>query len=403
MPKMHVAILSTDYPPLIGGIATYSYQLAKHLAAKHHVHVFAPSMPGARSFDDAQSFQTVRVIDVPPLRELVFLYRLLRLQANESISVVINPVWFPCALLSYLLSKMTKLRYVVLVHGSEMLDDTRTMKRRIKRVFRRYKMKAFAGASMILANSRFTKDTLTAMGCTTEIAVLHAGVDLDQFRPGPRKEALLDRLKIPRTSRILLTVGRLDLHKGHHSVLEALPQVLKDLPQVVYLIVGDGPERARLERAVDHAGLRRAVRFAGQVSMEDLADYYRLCDVFVMPSRDIEGRLDLVEGFGIAFLEAGACAKPVVGGHAGGVADAVLHDETGLLVDPYRPEEIAEAVIRLCKDGQYANGLGLKGLKRCHDFYNWPAVCDRLEKMMILLNRASEPPCHPRQAFRHRP
>jgi phosphatidylinositol alpha-1,6-mannosyltransferase len=109
-----------------------------------------------------------------------------------------------------------------------------------------------------------------------------------------------------------------------------------------------------------------------------LVKYYNLCDLFVMPSRQMPGRLDLIEGFGIAFLEAAACGKPVIAGNSGGVADAVLHEQTGLLVDPLSAEAVADAVQRLHRDPEHARRLGQGGRRRCEDELNWPNVASTL-------------------------
>jgi phosphatidylinositol alpha-1,6-mannosyltransferase len=132
---------------------------------------------------------------------------------------------------------------------------------------------------------------------------------------------------------------------------------------VRYVVAGAGPEEPRLRDLAREVGCAAHVRFIGSVSGEDLEALYAACDIFVMPSRALAQR-DGVEGFGIVFLEAGACAKPVVGGRSGGISDAVLDGVTGLLVDPTDAAELEAVLIRLLDDPVEARRLGAQGRQR---------------------------------------
>jgi phosphatidylinositol alpha-1,6-mannosyltransferase len=119
-------------------------------------------------------------------------------------------------------------------------------------------------------------------------------------------------------------------------VIEVLPRLVARMPGVRYLVCGDGTDRARLEAKVKALGLAEHVRFAGFVPEDRKADFYRVADAFVMPSRG--------EGFGIAFLEAAACGLPLVGSKLDGGREALLEGRLGLLVDPDDPDEIEAAI-----------------------------------------------------------
>ena len=162
---------------------------------------------------------------------------------------------------------------------------------------------------------------------------------------------------------MILTVGRLVERKGHDMVIRALPGIERAVGPVRYVVAGAGPEEPRLRALAREVGCASDVRFIGPVSGEDLAALYSACDVFVMPSRALAQR-DGVEGFGIVFLEAGACAKPVVGGRSGGITDAVLDGVTGMLVDPADGAELQAVLIRLLDDPVEAQRLGARGRQR---------------------------------------
>jgi phosphatidylinositol alpha-1,6-mannosyltransferase len=173
-----------------------------------------------------------------------------------------------------------------------------------------------------------------------------------------RQKLLGDRYR----DQVIVTVGSLTARKGHDMVIRALPRLRETVPDITYLIVGQGGYRAKLEELAMSLGVRDRVIFVGQVSAEDLPDIYALADVFVMPSREHLESCD-VEGFGLVFLEASACAKPVVGGRSGGIPDAIVDGVTGLLVNPNDAEDIANSLARLLTNSNLAIRLGQQG--RC--------------------------------------
>jgi len=180
---------------------------------------------------------------------------------------------------------------------------------------------------------------------------------------------------------MIVTVGNLVQRKGQDMVIRSLPLIRQSNPEITYLIVGDGPYRPELEKLAGAMGVKDRVIFAGRVAADDLPDIYALSDVFVMPSRE---RLDSddVEGFGLVFLEASACAKPVVGSWSGGVPDAVVDGVTGLLVNPQYPEEIAKALSRLLLERDFAIQLGRQGRSRVVSEFNWAHVADQVQGVL---------------------
>jgi phosphatidylinositol alpha-1,6-mannosyltransferase len=117
------------------------------------------------------------------------------------------------------------------------------------------------------------------------------------------------------------------------------------------------------------------------VGDDELPSMYGMCDVFVMPSRADLGACD-VEGFGIVYLEANACGKPVIAGKSGGIADAVLDGETGLLVPPDSPETLADSICRVLTHEEYAERLGRQGRERAIREFSWDAIADRVDSIM---------------------
>jgi glycosyltransferase involved in cell wall biosynthesis len=160
----------------------------------------------------------------------------------------------------------------------------------------------------------------------------------------------------------IASVCRLVHSKGIDLVLQALSTLREKGANFHYVIAGDGPERSSLEEMCRRLGLMERVLFLGHVSEEQKFGLYRQADVFVLPSRVVSTSSH--EGFGIVFLEAAAFGVPSVATIAGGIPDAVINGETGLLVTPESPEEIAAALLRLMQDPDLRERLGSKGRER---------------------------------------
>lgn len=271
------------------------------------------------------------------------------------------------------LQRWLKLPFVIYAHGNEILGV-------MKESWPKPRL-ALLQAARVLANSHFTANLVHQLGVASErIEIVHPGCAVDKLQPLPFRVELRQKLLGTRyeKARVILTVGNLVARKGHDMVLRALPRVRQRVPEAVYLIVGDGPYRTELEALVSVLGIQGSVIFAGQVKDEDLADIYAVGDVFIMPSRAQVEKCD-VEGFGLVFLEANACGKPVIGGRSGGIPDAIIDGETGLLVNPHDPEDIALALTRLLSNYELANRLGEQGRKRVVNDFNWPQVGERVQ------------------------
>ena len=170
------------------------------------------------------------------------------------------------------------------------------------------------------------------------IQLLPCSIDLDRFQPGPADPALIARYGLA-GRRVLFTFGRLvsrERAKGMDEVMEAMPGLLADLPDLVYLIGGDGPDRPRLAAKAESLGLGARVIFAGRIAEEEKVAHYRLADAYVMPSRG--------EGFGIVLLEAMASGLPALASAKDGGREALLDGKLGLLVDPDDPASVAAGI-----------------------------------------------------------
>lgn len=234
---------------------------------------------------------------------------------------------------AHVLKQLRGIPYAVVAHGIEVWGRISSMRR-----------KALCAADRVLAVSRYTASRLCAdQGVAADrIAVLPNTFAEDQFRPGPKPAALLARYGLAPDRKIIFTLCRLaasERYKGYDILLEALPAIRAVVPEVHYVIGGTGDDLPRLRSLIQARGLAAHVTLTGFIPTEELPDYYRLCDVFAMPSTG--------EGFGIVFLEAMASGKPVLAGNRDGSVDALADGGFGVLVNPLDAAEIAAALVRL--------------------------------------------------------
>lgn len=371
-------ISSTYFPPQVGGISHFMAAVASTFPANRICCLTGVTIKENGAGGDADEFRVYR-------RPSAFA-RAKHLQAigwgavMAEIAIRERPqiVLLATAGEGYLglwLHRWVRLPFIVFAHGNEVLAA-------IQDEYPRPRL-ALQQAHRVLANSHYTADLVAQAGVNADrIDIIHPGCDIKRFRPMPAQEGFRERLLGYRArDRVILTVGGLVARKGHDMVIRALPRLREKIPRITYLIVGDGPYRSQLEHLAAAMGVQEHVIFVGQVPDEDLPQIYGLCDVFVMPSRDDPRACD-VEGFGLVFLEANACAKPVIGGRSGGIPDAIVDNVTGLLVSPHDPEDIANALIRLLSNQDVAVRMGQEGRARVAAEFDWQIVGRRIQKIL---------------------
>ena len=175
-----------------------------------------------------------------------------------------------------------------------------------------------------------------------QIGILPNTFDPDKFSPAPKPRFLLKRYGLSPEQPVVLTIARLasaERYKGYDQVLRAFSAVRQKLPNARYLLGGRGQDRDRVLSLIRELKLKDHVIMPGYIPEHELCAHYNLCDVFAMPSKG--------EGFGIVFLEALSCGKPVIAGNKDGSVDAVLNGNLGVLVDPDNVDEISTALIQV--------------------------------------------------------
>ncbi len=373
---MRLLFVTQDFPPDVGGIQTYSWELATRLATRTELlEVIAPHRPSAARVDRAAPPAVTRVRGRPDLLPVTALFTVAQRAVRLRADVALHAQWqtVGASALAQWLTGYPR-RIVCAAHGRELLFNPLSGRLGLGAAYERFRRWSLAQPDALLPVSRYTARLLQERGVPpARLRVVPNGTDPEHFRPRGGR-ALRDRLGIGRRP-MLLTVGRLVPRKGVDTVLRALPRIAASVPEVQYMVAGTGPDRSRLERLAVRKGVRDRVHFVGHVTDDALPSYYAAADLFVMPAREAPPD---VEGFGLVFLEANACGTPVVGARTGGIPDAIRNGETGLLVPPNAPNAIAEAAVGILTDPDVAATLGRQGRRRALNEASWDHIADRI-------------------------
>ena len=379
-----------EFPPQVGGVASYYFQVSSRLPAEKIV-VLAPPHSEARQFDAKQRFKIVRhplvagttsgLLGKPAatLRWLALRSIVDTIVVQHNIQQLLVGQILPIGTVGMLVSRSRHIPFTVFTHGMDILRaDSRWRKRLLVK-------KILHAADSVIANSNFTAQHAIRLGADRQrVTVVYPCANIEPGDvPQAKKEEIITTHHLQNRP-VLLSVGRLVGRKGQAMVLTALPRVLRAFPTLKYLIVGNGPNRSHLEQLINRLKLRDAATIVTNIDDQTLPAYYELCDIFVLPSRDL-GRGDL-EGFGIAYLEAAMFAKPSIAGKTGGAPEAVVNGRTGLLVNAERPEEIAQAILQLLRNPAYGQRLGMQGLERTIAEFDWHSQVAKIEQQLSHAN-----------------
>ena len=230
-------------------------------------------------------------------------------------------------------------------------------------------------ADKIIANSEHTRDTLLAMDVNPErVAIIYPGVDVSVFRPGLEVTGLRESLGIHSDDNLVFSVGRLSRRKGFDQVIRAVARLRAKGINVHYVLAGIGEDRDYLAGIIREHSIQNRVHMIGAVTDQDLPRWLNTCDVFAMPNREIDGDN---EGFGMVFIEAAACGKPVLAGDAGGTGSAVLDGVTGLRADGESLESVTDCLHSLLTNTVKSGEMGRLGLTRVKSEFSWESVSNK--------------------------
>lgn len=364
----HHLLVTNDFPPKLGGIQSYLWELWRRLPPKS-LTVLTTPYEGADAWDAAQDYRVVRTREPVLLPNPLLARHIDRLAAEVDADLVLLDPALPLGLVGPHLERP----YGVILHGAEVtipgrLPGTNLALRRVLR-----------GAEVVIAAGGYpASEGERAAGRTLPTTIVPPGVDVQRFQPltPDERDAARRRLGLPVEGRLVVSLSRLVPRKGMDVLIRSAAELAKGRDDLSIAIAGGGRDRDRLDRLVAETGA--PVRMLGRVPDEDLPDLYGCADVFAMLCRSRWGGLEQ-EGFGIVFLEAAAAGVAQVAGHSGGSAEAVVHGETGLVVDdPDDVDAVTAALAELLDDPAARERMGRAARTRAEESFAYEVLVERL-------------------------
>jgi len=377
---MKILLFTLEYPPFHGGVANYYGNLVKYWPREGGIEVLN---------NNHGELINSRL----PLGWLKAVIKLRRAIKEKGFDHILVGQILPLGTAALIYSKLYKIKYSVFLHG---MDFTLAVKPGRKRFMSRRAL--FGSEKIICANGYLAELAKREFpGLASKIIVVNPGVENRVTHSAQRVAQLKIKYNLDNKI-ILLSVGRLVKRKGFDKVIEAMPEVLKQAPNLVYVIIGEGPELSNYQLSIKNYrpgpacpvgradqpwadGLKDKIIIINQTTDAERDQWYNASDIFIMPSRNINGDF---EGFGIVYLEANLAGKPVIAGRSGGVGDAVIDGLNGLMVDPENVNDIREKIIKLALNPELRHKLGEQGRRRVIEEFNWKKQVNKIYKITQL-------------------
>ncbi|MDA8262711.1 MAG: glycosyltransferase family 4 protein [Actinomycetota bacterium] len=369
-PRRHV-LVTNDFPPKIGGIQSYLYEIYRRLPADK-VAVITTSYPGDQDFDSAQRFPVLRTgtgFMAPTPRLAARLGA--ALSAMGAQSVALDP-----ALPLGLISRRLPVRPTLVVHGAEAVIPASLP------ILRGLLTGVLRSSAGVVSAGRYTLASLESLASRSSVSlgrtsVVEPGVDSAAFIPPDPSARVAARLGlgIGDGEFLLASLSRLVPRKGMDVLIRAHALARREVPGLRLLIAGEGRDRARLERVASRTGSH--AEFLGRVPAETMLALYQGADLFAMLCRNRWMGLEQ-EGFGIVFLEAAACGVPQLAGRSGGSAEAVEDGVTGYVIDdPRDPYAVARRILELARAPEHRAAMGEAARTRAVEEFDYELLARR--------------------------
>ena len=366
-------VITQDFFPLIGGAHLWLYEVYKRWPSKvvllTQEYSTDPTVRSNQSRFDSLfhgsleitrkdiHIENINLFAHDCLRKYARIFNYLhRIRGNEQVTFhCIRSFPEAAAAALYKNSYRGCCRLITYAHGEELFVADTSIQLKFLAKF------AYSSSDLVIANSRFTSQLVRRLCPRAKILIIHPGVDANAFNiSAEQRRAYRARWGWPDDALILITVSRMEPRKNHISVVRAVAELRKEGLPITYVIGGEGEERDRLAAEVRKLDLVDWVRFTGKLSVEDLALAYCAADIHVMPSIKVG---EMIEGFGIVFLEAAAAGIPSISGKCGGQVEAVLDGRTGFVIDGCNLGELKQAIRLLVENPALRMELGANGKK----------------------------------------
>lgn len=374
-----ILCITNDFGPRAGGIESFVIGLVERLP-KNTVIVYTSAQDKSELYD--RQWRENFGVEVIRDKARILLptpgvaYCISALVKDREIKTAFFGAAAPLALLSPTLRRAGVKKIVALTHGHEVWwSKIWPLTWAMKTIARNVDHLTYLG--------EFTRNVISQpISASAKAAMVRIapGIDTDHFAPVDSSELKKSLGLIHK--RIIVSVGRLVHRKGQDILIEAMPEVLQEIPDAHLLLIGEGPYRQYLQSRVKQLQIDSHVTFIGRITFSDLPHYICLGEIFVMPSRSRFAGLE-VEGLGIVYLEASACGLPVIAGNSGGAPDAVRDGVTGLVIDGRDPRSVAQSISELLLDPERARQMGRAGRAWIIKEWRWQIWSKRFAEILI--------------------
>lgn len=372
-------LISDIFPPQVGGSGRWFWEVYRRMPRDDYL-VAAGKHPDQQTIDSLDEIDTERValkLEEWGLLSLSGIRGYMRVAADidkiirrNCVSAIHCGRSLPEGLLGLYFRLRYGIPYLCFVHG-EGLGTARA-----SRELTFLSSKVLKHADIAIANSRNTEALLQNWPSPRKgVRLVHPGMDVGTFVPASTDQSFLEAMNWT-GRRVILTVGRLQKRKGHDVMISALKEIRREVPNVLYSIVGTGEELARLQQLAQQHQVYDCTQFLGEIDDADLVKCYQQCDVFVLPNREINGD---IEGFGMVLVEAQACGKPVIAGQSGGTADTMDSPHTGLCIPCEEPGPLVSELIQILSDEDRRQQMGRLARDWAQNSFSWESQAAKVK------------------------
>jgi len=374
-------LVTNDLGPRAGGIETFIHGLLHEISALpgNEVTIYTSHQDGHEQFDADLKARYGIDIYRDKSKMLLPTPRVNRAVKKIAQERDLTTIWFgalaPLGWMSGTLRRGGAERIVALTHGHEVWwSKLWLFSSLIRRMTKEIDIVTYLGS--------FTRSAMApALNRSVELVRIAPGIDVEHFSPQNSREEIRRKFSLGERP-IIISVGRLVPRKGQDRLIEALPQIVQAIPDVLLLIVGIGKYEKKLRALVAKNAMESHVIFVGRISYSELPSYLSAADLFAMPSRSRYFGLE-VEGLGIVYLEASACGLPVLVGNSGGAPDAVLEGETGRVVDGRDVDAISSALIEMLSDPAALKKMGARGREWALSEWSWKIWGEKFRSVLF--------------------
>lgn len=354
---MKTLLVTIEFPPFIGGVANYYSNLVKYWPAKDDIYVLDNS---SRKLN-AQNSWPEWLPSIFNIRE--------EIKKNNIDHIIVGQI-LPLGIAVWFLKMFYHFDYTIMLHGMDLAFSQKTFRKKV------IAKKIIAGAKQIICSNSYTAEEVkNFLDDKAKVHTVNPGIDVTTVQTDVHR---IDQLKEQfglQDKTIIFSLGRLVKRKGFDSVIKTLKN--EKFPNIEYFIAGNGPDETYLRNLACDAPF---IHFLGEINNDGKWAWLGLCDIFIMPARNIAGDY---EGFGIVYLEANLASKPVIAGDSGGVKDAVIDGLNGLLVKPENEKDLATAIRKLSENNELREKMGAQGRVRASELFTWEKL---IQKIYLIIN-----------------